>query len=125
MMSARADLRDLRDDRIHRSLDLHHQQQYSSGLILSTSGNDDSRLSMPLSMNTGGSFRSHGYSNQPFIGTTPTKRVRFEDDSSIGLTSPFMPDSPSLDNDIGITQADSVSYDSASDEESHPTVVST
>ena len=123
MMNARADLRDLRDDRIHRSLDLHHQQQYSSGLVLSHSGNDDGHLSMPLS--SGSSFRSHGYSNQSsFIGVTPTKRVRFEDDNA-DLASPFMPDSPSVDNgvDTRAIPADR-SYDSASDEESHPAFVS-
>ena len=123
MMNARADLRDLRDDRIHRSLDMHHQQQYSSGLVMSHAGKDDGHLSIPLS--SGSSFRSHGYTNnQSFVGITPTKRVRFEDDST-DLTSPFMSDSPSVDNGLD-TRAIQVerSYDSASDEESHPAVVS-
>ena len=132
MMNARADLRDLRDDRIHRSLDLHHQQQYSSGLILSNSGRerDDTPLSM-LPLRTASSFRGHGYTNPSFNGATPTKRVRFEDDNSAELTSPFMPDSPSFDGggdhglDTRAIATDSVSYDSASDEESPSAVVST
>ena len=58
MMSARADLRDLRDDRLHRHIHMLHQQQ--------------SYHQFNMSMST---------------STTPMKRVRFEDDADLSFLS--------------------------------------
>jgi hypothetical protein len=69
MMSARTDLRDLRDDRLHRSFTLLHQQQHQKYLHSTFAG---------LALSAGASPGATPLSSAP---SSSTKRVRFEDES--------------------------------------------
>ena len=68
MMSARTDLRDLRDDRLHRSASLLHQKQQQQYLHSTFAG---------LALSAGASPATTPLSSAP---SSSVKRVRFEDE---------------------------------------------